>query len=205
VQHLPSLKVQLQLCSLVTRPATQAQHSVRAEYDTVVHSLVGLQRQLITRLHWSPRCLSPILEYYFFGCCAFAPRNSIPAATAVTLGGPMLIPRGNAPSFTVTDPLTIIDPIDSSSNVGRNCFRFGQVQQVLRDAWTSLSQVAAQTSWNEDTLSMPIPGSHTTGRRFRMERLGCQHPAQPSIHACRVSSAIWFHPVTSSAGDSCAN
>jgi hypothetical protein len=76
---------------------------------------------------------------------------------AITLGGTIPLPRGSAPSLTVTDPLTIYDPIELSSNVGRNCFRFGQVQLVMRDALAALNQVAAETAWGEETLSLPTP------------------------------------------------
>lgn len=106
----------------------------------------------------------------------------------ITLGGTIPLARGSAPSLAVTDPLTIYDPIEFSSNVGRNCFRFGQVQLVMRDALAALSQVAAETTWGEDTLSLPTPPPPTGGAGSSSRELPPGHayqprpPAQPPLH-----------------------
>jgi hypothetical protein len=43
----------------------------------------------------------------------------------------------------ITDPLNIPDPMNPVQNVGRNCFRFFQVQAVFRDARQTLLSHAA--------------------------------------------------------------
>jgi hypothetical protein len=78
-----------------------------------------------------------------------------PAATGlcVQMGGPVplqplplfqMLLKGSAPHSSTTgllnpqrvvnDPLTLPDPLDADQNVGRNCFRFFQVQQAFAQA-----------------------------------------------------------------------
>jgi hypothetical protein len=82
-----------------------------------------------------------------------------PAATGlcVQMGGPVplqplplfqMLLKGSAPHSSTTgllnpqrvvnDPLTLPDPLDADQNVGRNCFRFFQVQQAFAQARTRL-------------------------------------------------------------------
>ena len=55
---------------------------------------------------------------------------------SVRLGGWFPIDRRLA---TFVDPVVIPDPVDESNNVGRNCFRFQQIQGVLWNAYRELT------------------------------------------------------------------
>jgi hypothetical protein len=59
----------------------------------------------------------------------------------------------NAPSVAgITDPLTIIDPLNPSQNVGRNCFRFFQVQATFRAAHAAILAAAAASPPSQERL-----------------------------------------------------
>jgi len=47
------------------------------------------------------------------------------------------------PHLAVLDPLVLPDPLDADANVGRNCFRFFQVQAAFRAARAKLMAAAA--------------------------------------------------------------
>jgi len=56
---------------------------------------------------------------------------------------------GSANAFNLPlDPLTIPDPFDPSNNVGRNCFRFHQIQTVFRNARRTLGDEAEAQAHN---------------------------------------------------------
>ena len=62
-------------------------------------------------------------------------------------GNPAGTGAGAGLSAGVLDPLTIPDPFDEGNNVGRNCFRFYQVQQVFREARRAIVQFGASGAW----------------------------------------------------------
>lgn len=128
---------------LLSRPVPDAPRAVPL-WDTVFH---GGSDIIVPP--------QPSLGVLFLRLLRFCSEELNPATTAVTLGGPIPISRGGTPAMTVTDPLTIMDPIEHTSNVGRNCFRFSQVQHVMRDAWQTLSRVGSEAPWGEGTLSVP--------------------------------------------------
>ena len=132
----------------------------------------------------------PSLGVLFLRLLRFCSEELNPATTAITLGGPIPLPRGGMPALTVTDPLTIMDPIEHTSNVGRNCFRFSQVQHVMRDAWQTLSRVGSEAPWGEGTLSVPSASSSSASGGVRSPLATPEFPVLSEI----ISSLAQLEP-----------
>ena len=100
---------------------------------------------------------TPTLGRLFLRLLAFIGDEFNPATTClsakmgpVPIGSPhtgMPNGAGSGPNGGgLVDPLTIPDPFDPSNNVGRNCFRFAQLQAVLRDARRELAARADEVA-----------------------------------------------------------
>jgi hypothetical protein len=122
-------------------------------------------------LHLMPQ---PVLGKLFVRMLKYYADEFRPAETVLSAVGPCYrggtnpnnaASGGHAAALAagIVDPLTIVDPLDPSNNVGRNCFRFFQVQQAFREACRALAQYAAANptppqsvaDFNADSLAGP--------------------------------------------------
>ena len=84
-------------------------------------------------------CGSVLLGFLHFYASEFAPRTTgvsitaVDAATGKVVGA---LPARDPKNF---DPLYIEDPLDSSNNVGKNCFRIFIIQRAFAEAFQTLS------------------------------------------------------------------
>jgi len=87
----------------------------------------------------SDDCGSVLLGFLHFYASEFAPRTTgvsitaMDAATGKVVGA---LPARDPKNF---DPLYIEDPLDSSNNVGKNCFRIFIIQRAFAEAFQTLS------------------------------------------------------------------
>lgn len=87
-------------------------------------------------MHYLP--LSPVLGRLFLRFLRFygSEFTAETQGVSVRLGCWFTIDRRLA---TFVDPVVIPDPVDESNNVGRNCFRFQQIQGVLWNAYMAVT------------------------------------------------------------------
>jgi len=86
---------------------------------------------------------------------------TLPAPTPTAAATPTTINPVNATTTTSPpvmvsqqrDPLNIRDPMNPALNVGRNCFRFYQVQSVLKEAYSTLKATVAGFSPSQERLA----------------------------------------------------
>ena len=100
---------------------------------------------------------SPVLGHYFLQLLKFySDEFSSPQTTSVNIEHGMFIPIGigsirnaegggeirTALADGFVDPLNIPDPSDTNHNVGKNCYKWNQVQGVYRDTLMKISKYA---------------------------------------------------------------